>query len=965
MNRIIFCLIIAASLIFQHTKAQVVSLDMLTRNANTDVKLTLKDAKSSDPISWASVYLIPDGDTTITHFALSDERGDVLLKEVPVGKYELNAEMMGYNPHRKVYTIKPHWDAFDLGIIRMDENAEFLDAAAVSAVGNPIVVKKDTIEFNAASFKVGENAMLEDLLKKMPGMEVSDDGTVTLNGEQIDKITVGGKTFFFNEPNAALKNLPAKIVDKIKVIDKTKDEAAASGIVTKDDKEKVMDVELKDEYTKGWFGNAKIGGGSTLTPKSDDKLIDDRGLLYNGNAMVTGYTEKDQIILLGNAFNAVEPGSNIAYINYGDSDTGFDNLGGLNSSAQAGLNMNTSRIKGMESTVNINYKNNGKVSHTQSHRTTFQNEGPDILTDGSQDATGRQNTIGGSIEIKAKENRKYYLNLRPSIGYTTEDISTSTSSISSSQGTQLNSSDASSSSTSGKFYTRGGFYGGLKEMGKKNRGLSIGLEYDFYDTRKNSHETSLVKTGTAQLSKDLFYNGGSRNLSGGARLNYSEPIAEKWTAGATIRTQYQTKADTKNATNPDGTANEYYSSYTDTRYWRNQGALTVQYSNDTSIVQFGVRMETVQNEIKAKSLGVETITGKGEWLTNWSPFLSYQYQKNTTNIYAGYWGQASQPSSAHITPALDISNPVRITAGNIYLKPSYMHGIYSSISTNNRETFSFINVYANAYMTTRSSVLASWMDKDGVKYAVPVNASKPQSAANIFTSYNQPLGKDRKFTLTVSANALFNGGTSYQAKSQLPGLDLNNFDYNNFIKEFWGDADGNRFYSGESGFAESRTNSLNWGIGIKLKYSIDKLDASIEGNVSNRISRYSLDPTANMTTWNPNFKTSVLYQPGKGWELGTDLTYRHYLGYTDGYGIPEWNWNASISKNIKSVTLGLKCADILNQTRSLDRTVSAEYMEDVYKNVLGRFVIFSVSFNFGKMNSKKNSKVEGAMWNML
>ena len=120
-----------------------------------------------------------------------------------------------------------------------------------------------------------------------------------------------------------------------------------------------------------------------------------------------------------------------------------------------------------------------------------------------------------------------------------------------------------------------------------------------------------------------------------------------------------------------------------------------------------------------------------------------------------------------------------------------------------------------------------------------------------------------------------------------------------------------------------------------------------------------------MTTWNPNFKTSVLYQPGKGWEIGTDLTYRHYLGYTDGYGIPEWNWNASISKNIKSVTLGLKCADILNQTRSLDRTVSAEYMEDVYKNVLGRFVIFSVSFNFGKMNSKKNSKVEGAMWNML
>ena len=239
-------------LFVQTLSAQVLNYDMIERNANTDVKLTLKDSRSSKPISWASVYLVPAGDTTITHFALSDDKGDVLLKEVPVGKYELNAEIIGYNPHKKVYTIKAHWDAYDLGIIKMEENAEFLDAATVSAIGNPVVVKKDTIEFNASSFRVSENAMLEDLIKKMPGMEVSDDGTVTLNGEKIDKITVGGKTFFFNDPTAALKNLPAKIVDKIKVIDKTKDEAAGSGIVTKDDKEKVMDVELKEEYTEGW-----------------------------------------------------------------------------------------------------------------------------------------------------------------------------------------------------------------------------------------------------------------------------------------------------------------------------------------------------------------------------------------------------------------------------------------------------------------------------------------------------------------------------------------------------------------------------------------------------------------------------------------------------------------------------------------------------------------------------------------
>ena len=109
--------------------------------------------------------------------------------------------------------------------------------------------------------------MLEDLLKRMPGMEVAQDGSVKVNGEKVDKITVGGRTFFFNEPSLAVKNLPAKIVDKIRVIDKDKEDASFTGISSKNDKVKVMDVQLKEEYKKGWFGNAKAGGGSTLTPQ--------------------------------------------------------------------------------------------------------------------------------------------------------------------------------------------------------------------------------------------------------------------------------------------------------------------------------------------------------------------------------------------------------------------------------------------------------------------------------------------------------------------------------------------------------------------------------------------------------------------------------------------------------------------------------------------------------------------------
>ena len=235
----------------------------------------------------------------------------------------------------------------------------------------------------------------------------------------------------------------------------------------------------------------------------------------------------------------------------------------------------------------------------------------------------------------------------------------------------------------------------------------------------------------------------------------------------------------------------------------------------------------------------------------------------------------------------------------------------------------------------------------------------------MYLSYSRPVTKDRQLTIQLSPYANYTGGTSYQTTSKQDGIDLQSFDYNAFIDEFWGDASGDRFYSGQSGFAESRTNTLIWGGDFQLKYSIEKLDASLTYGASNRVSKYSLDPTANLNNWTHNINTDILYRPGKDWEIGTNLSYRFYKGYTNGFGQPEWRWNMQVSKSIKSVTLGLKVADILNQSRNLRRTISAEYVEDTYSNILGRFFLFSVSFNFGKMNAKKNANIEGAMWNMM
>lgn len=165
--------------------------------------------------------------------------------------------MLGYKP----FVVNKYFRDrnVDMGTIKLQINENYLKAAMVTDVGNPIIVKKDTVEFNASSFQVGANAMLKDLLMRMPGMEITDEGKVKFNGEVIDKLTVGGRTFFFDDQSTALNNLPAAIVDKIRVIDRESEQTRASGIQD-GNREKVMDVALKKEYENGLFGNVGLKG---------------------------------------------------------------------------------------------------------------------------------------------------------------------------------------------------------------------------------------------------------------------------------------------------------------------------------------------------------------------------------------------------------------------------------------------------------------------------------------------------------------------------------------------------------------------------------------------------------------------------------------------------------------------------------------------------------------------------------
>ena len=192
---------------------------------NHKVSLQLQDSVTGEPVGFATVSLAPEKGQP--KYTLSDGEGKALLEKVKNGNYTLKAEILGYKTHQQALEVKAD---MDLGTIKMDLDREVLDAASVSAVGNPIIIKKDTVEYNASSFKISDDNMLVDLLKKLPGIEVSEDGTITSNGETISKITIAGKTFFLDDPQLASQNIPAKLVEKVKVVKKKSEQAEFTGI---------------------------------------------------------------------------------------------------------------------------------------------------------------------------------------------------------------------------------------------------------------------------------------------------------------------------------------------------------------------------------------------------------------------------------------------------------------------------------------------------------------------------------------------------------------------------------------------------------------------------------------------------------------------------------------------------------------------------------------------------------------
>lgn len=941
------------------------------------VKFRLVDAKTSEPVGFATASLTPKGADTATKYVLTDEEGKASLTKVAKGTYTLKAELMGYKTFSQEIVLEKN---LDLGEIKMTEDVEQLDAASVSAIGNPIIVKKDTIEYNASSFKTSDNDMLEELLKKLPGVEVESDGSITANGETIKKITIDGKTFFLDDPQLASKNIPAKIVEKVKVVEKKSDQAMFTGI-DDGEEETVIDLSLRPGMMQGWFGNLMAGGGKDI-PGAGSDMNDPR---YQGAAMVGRFTEKSQISLILNGNNTNNRGFNdmagsmmqgMRGGGMGGGTGGWGGSNGISTTWMGGLNGAFTLLDGdMDLAGNYLYNGTDKFVEEESSKITYLDDGSRLIYDqkGTSSTFTQGHRFGVRLEHKFSENTSILFEPQFNFGkgsfsefsdfqtYTERDSQRD----STNRGYNSNVGDNDNWSTSGFLLFR-------QRLGKPGRTISANFRYSFSNNDMFGFNQSLtsVKDNTGVWTDDpvnQYFDRNSQSVSLNGRLVYTEPITRYLFFEANYEYGWARNTSYKNTLNsasnnivdgllvydPDGASpDERYSNNILNRSITQRAGVNFSYQKDKFRAQLGASLNPT--DTYNETTGHDPYRSK---VLNWSPqaMLNYEFTDNS-NLRFFYFGRSSQPSTSQLLPVPDNSNPLNISLGNPGLNPYFNHNVRGMFSYTNKKTFTSVNARFGGGLVENAITSAQWYDPSGVQYSLPVNGPATGNA-DLRVMVNSPFGKTGLSIFSMT-NARYNRSTSYIGTGALESseyYDAENasFDYSAFAADFPDLNDSDLFVT-------NKTQTMSFTQRLRLTYRNDFVEVTAGGRTRMSKSWYTMENSQLNATWNNQVQMSMNWTIPGGINLIANLDYNWYNGYTTPQE-DEFILNAEITKLLfkKKFTLALKAYDILGQSKNLSVSDSANYHQEVRNNTLGRYIILSLTYRFGNFNGNGQQRGPG------
>ena len=928
---------------------------------NYNLKIKLVDKGTKEPVGYATVAVTPDGKTEVLKYTQSDGNGLAEIKGIPAGKYKVSAMLMGYDDYTETLDIRQN---VDLGTKEMAVQANFLEGATVTDVGNPITVKKDTITHNVTLIKTSDNDMLEDLLKKLPGVEVSSDGSITANGKTVSKIKVGGREFFLDDPSIASKNLPANIIEKISIVEEKSEQARFTGI-DDGEEETILDLGVRKGMMNGWLGNFMAGGGHDMVEQGAAH----NDFRYQGAAMLANFNEKSQLAFIGNANNTNNRGFNdmaasaMGGMRGGGMRGGMGGMGGgwggngIASSYMAGFNGGYTWPNKSEVVGNAMFNGNERVvEEKSSNQILLQDKSWQISDEEGYTLTNTYGVRGG-VRADWKISDKTSILFEPNfnVGWGNFEDKSEFASFRRSEndqerkvneGNSLSTGESNSQRANGRILWR-------QRLGKPGRTLSLNARYAFNNNAMEGYNQSLTRTfsnigndpetnepvyWTNDKVIDQKYYTKSQTQSINGRLSYTEPLGRNFYLEANYSYNYSRSLSTKD-TYDKGTSGydvivpDYSSNISNEVHRQNAGFnFRKQEEKYNFTLGASIQPQTTHNKTVRGVNSLDTTLK----VLNWSPNARLDINfSDYKMLRINYRGQSTQPSLTQMMPVPDNSNPQRVTLGNLGLNPSFSHNVNMRYNSTNMKNYASFNVNANFSYRTNNIVNATWTDDAGVTYTLPINNDKGAWNAGTFIMFNSPIAKS-KFSIMSFTNSNYSTGvTLIGNKSINPADELSYLNMDNYT--------------------QNTNRTVSAGENLRLVFRDDIFEVSLGGGTRYSQTWYSNATNNRPATWTSNVQGNFIAKVPNIINVQTDARYTFYNGYSSGFNTPRLVWNAEISKQLfkNQFTLAVKAYDILNQSRNTYRSDQGSNIQDVQNNTLGRYIMVSLTYRFGNFGGQR------------
>jgi len=893
------------------------------------------DSEEGEALAYATVQIMKSDSTSMVTGGTTNGRGAFAIKNVPVGNYIVKISYIGYHNFFRPLTVKEGQLEAQVGTVLLTPSSVMLQAAVVEGQVRQIEMKDDTLMFNANAFKVPEGSVLEDLIKKLPGVEVSEDGTIKVNGKTVSKILVGGKEFFGNDKSMAMKNLPSEIVDKVKTYDKQSDMARMTGI-DDGEEETVIDLSIKKGMQNGWFGNIDAGVGTKER--------------FAERLNVNRFTPGTQYSFIGNIGNAGGRGGG----------------GGVRTTWQGGLTLALDRGD-WEIAGNVRINGTKTDSRTATSSQNFISTSASF-SNSRNGSISKNHNIQGDFRIEWKPDSMTTINFRPNFSFGKNHSHSDGLSATFNDdpyedgrvGDPLDQFDLvpaaikvnrnlTGSRSEGENNSFGGRLIANRRLNNVGRNLSLQLNgtYSSSESRSfNLNDVNYYQQDRTQLTY-RYRTTPNTNRSLSAGINYTEPlIAKKLFLQGSYRINYSKRRS-------EGTAFDMgdvdalvdsirsygagflpfnYEQYADanlSRYTENENTvhnIDLQLRLVTTYINMnvGVSVEPQHQKVAYQYMGLDTVASRN--FIRVSPTLNFRYRFTRQHqIRIRYRGNTQQPEMTSMFNMTDNSNPLNIRLGNPDLKPSFTNNV--QIDYNNYVSTTLQSYTANLNFSTTSNSISQRTEynaETGGRITKPENINGNWSARGNF-GFNTPLYNDNLF-LNTSTSVGYNNNVGY--------IFQNNQTLTNKVRQ------------------------LTAGERLSVNYRSDLFDVTAFGNLNYNHTRSELVPTNNRDTYDFSYGLSTNWNfADLGLGFSTDISMSSRRGYSAAsMNTNELIWNAQLSYRFlegRKATISLQAFDLLHRRSNISRMISATSRSDTETNAINSYLMLHFIYRLNLFGTRE------------